>query len=146
MQHLQGHAAQLPGPEPALRRPEPDGAGPLLRPGHRQHDHRKPGELQAGLDRGAGLVVEDALVPAGALEDQLAGEEHRAREAQRDLAAQVIELADRLGADRDMAFQIMNYHLRELVNQIYGRDEVSEQPLEHVIEYSAIVRTEKVHE
>ena len=48
--------------------------------------------------------------------------------------------------NRDMAFQIMNYHLRELVNQIYGRDEVSEQPLEHVIEYSAIVRTEKVHE
>ncbi len=48
--------------------------------------------------------------------------------------------------NREMAFQIMNYHLRELVNQIYGRDEVSEQPLEHVIEYNAIVRTEKVHE
>src|SRR5712691_797238 len=48
--------------------------------------------------------------------------------------------------NREMAFQIMNYHLRELVNQIYGRDEVSEQPLNHVIEYDAIVRTEKVHE
>jgi len=48
--------------------------------------------------------------------------------------------------NREMAFQIMNYHLRELVNQIYDRDEVSERPLEHVIEYNAIVRTEKVHE
>src|SRR2546421_5111158 len=26
--------------------------------------------------------------------------------------------------NREMAFQIMNYHIRELVNQIYGRDEV----------------------
>jgi DNA-binding transcriptional MerR regulator len=47
---------------------------------------------------------------------------------------------------REMAFQIMSYHLRELVNQIYQRDEHSEQPLNHVIEYDAIVLTEKVHE
>ena len=47
---------------------------------------------------------------------------------------------------REMAFQMMNYHLRELVNQIYDRDQDSERPLNHVIEYDAVVRTEKVHE
>ena len=47
---------------------------------------------------------------------------------------------------REMAFQIMNYHLRELVNRIYDRDKDSQQPLNHVIEYDAIIRTEKVHE
>ncbi len=47
---------------------------------------------------------------------------------------------------REMAFQIMNYHLGELVYQIYDRNENSKQPLNHVIEYDAIIRTEKVHE
>jgi len=47
---------------------------------------------------------------------------------------------------REMASQIMNYHLRELVNRIYDRDKDSQQPLNHVIEYDAIIRTEKVHE
>src|SRR5437763_2676575 len=47
---------------------------------------------------------------------------------------------------REMAFQILNYHLRELVNQIYARDRDSQQPLNRVIEYDAIIRTERVHE
>ena len=47
---------------------------------------------------------------------------------------------------REVAFQIMNYHLGELVNQIYERDKKSSQPLTHVIEYNALIRTEKVRE
>ena len=47
---------------------------------------------------------------------------------------------------RELAFQIMSYHLRKLVNRIYERDEKSEQPLNHVLEYDAVVRTEKAHE
>src|SRR5262249_57988478 len=61
------------------------------------------GELEAALDGGGGLVVEQALVPAVALEDQLAGEEHRAREPQGDLAAQPVELGDGLGTGRRVA-------------------------------------------
>ena len=45
---------------------------------------------------------------------------------------------------RKMVSQIMNYHLRELANQLYERDKNSGHPLTHVIEYDAIVRTEKV--
>jgi hypothetical protein len=47
---------------------------------------------------------------------------------------------------KEMAFQIMNYHLRELVNQLYNRDRDNEQPLDQVVEYDAVIRTEKVHE
>jgi len=36
--------------------------------------------------------------------------------------------------------------MRELENRIYDRHKESKQPLNHVIEYDAIIRTEKVHE
>ncbi len=48
--------------------------------------------------------------------------------------------------ERRVASQILNYHLQELVNRIYDRDKDNERPLEHVIEYNAIIRTEKVQE
>lgn len=47
---------------------------------------------------------------------------------------------------REMAFQIMNYHLGELVSQIYERDRNNKQPLNHVIEYDAAIQTERVRE
>ncbi len=75
-----------------------------------------------------------------------AGDIFRWKRIEIDVALQVgICRFDGLGRyKREMAFQIMNYHLRELVNQIYERDKVSEHPLNNVIEYDAIVRTEKV--
>lgn len=48
--------------------------------------------------------------------------------------------------EKRIASQIMHYHLKELVNRIYDRDRDNERPLERVIEYDAIVRTEKAHE
>ena len=47
---------------------------------------------------------------------------------------------------REMAFQIMTYHLGELVSQIYEKDELNQQPLNHVIEYNALIQTERVQE
>ena len=65
-----------------------------------------------------------------------------------DVALQVgiCRFKDLARYQRELAFQIMSYHLRRLVNQIYERDEKSEQPLNHVLEYNAVVRTEKAHE
>ena len=45
--------------------------------------------------------------------------------------------------ERKMASQILNYHLQELIKRIYDKDRDNERPLKHVIEYDAIVRTEK---
>ena len=45
--------------------------------------------------------------------------------------------------EKRMASQILNYHLQELIKRIYDKDRDNERPLEHVIEYDAIVRTEK---
>jgi hypothetical protein len=48
--------------------------------------------------------------------------------------------------EKRTASQILNYHLQELVNRIYARDRDSQQPLNRVMEYDAIIRTEKVYE
>ncbi|MHB8597823.1 MAG: MerR family transcriptional regulator [Ktedonobacteraceae bacterium] len=65
-----------------------------------------------------------------------------------DVALQIgiCRFEDLAGYESKIASQILNYHLQELVNQIYERDRDCEQPLEHVIESSTIIRTEKVHE
>src|SRR5262245_14119290 len=46
-----------------------------------------------------GLVVEQSMPPGWLAEDQLAGEEHRARKAQVYLAAKTLDLGHRFGAD-----------------------------------------------
>jgi CheY-like chemotaxis protein len=75
----------------------------LMKHPDRHDDHGKPSELEPPLDRCGGLVMQDPLVPALPLEDQLAGEEHRPWEPQRDFAAQVVELGHRVGSDRMIA-------------------------------------------
>ena len=77
-----------------------------------------------------------------------AGDIFRWKKVEIDVALQVgICRFDGLARyNREMAFQIMDYHLRELVSQIYERDKDSKQSLNHVLEYDATVRTEKVHE
>jgi DNA-binding transcriptional MerR regulator len=48
--------------------------------------------------------------------------------------------------EKRISAQILHYHLKELVSRIYDRDRDNVRPLEHVIEYDAIVLTEKAHE
>jgi DNA-binding transcriptional MerR regulator len=76
-----------------------------------------------------------------------AGDIFRWKKIEINVALQVgICRFDGLGRyEGDMAFQILNYHLRELVGQIYARDTDNKQPLNNVLEYDATVRTEKVH-
>src|SRR6185503_34959 len=50
------------------------------------------------LDRERGLVVQEPVVPALALEDELAAEEDRARELLGELEAELLDGLDRLGA------------------------------------------------
>jgi hypothetical protein len=49
-------------------------------------DHCQAGEREAALEREGGHVVEQAIAPAGPLEDELADEEDAAREAEGDFA------------------------------------------------------------
>lgn len=48
------------------------------------------------------------------------------------------------GYERKMAFRMMNYHLRRMVQQIYDIQVQEGRSLKHVLQYQAMVETEKV--
>lgn len=56
----------------------------------------------------------------------------------------VCQLAGVAEYEKKVACQMMNYHLRKLAQQMYDRNQ--DRPFNHVIEYDAVVATEKIVE
>src|SRR5215831_3964104 len=71
----------------------------LFQNSNRQDDRLEAGELQAPLDGEGGLVVQEAIVEAIVLENELAHVEDRSREFLADMLAELDHVLDRLGAD-----------------------------------------------
>src|SRR5262249_28740168 len=82
------------------------GGGLGLVDANRKDERLEPFELEFSLERVGRLVVQHVGQEGLAPEDQLAREEDRAREVERDLFAQLFELRHEIDAERIARFRV----------------------------------------